>query len=1013
MTIQVGYWRELALIGIALCVACDAGKPAPGISTSWDHVCVDVDGDGYGFQCGEGDDCDDSDPELHDGCSVSCRKPAEGCPCEEGAEPVDCSLPYTLDKGGDLLCHTGTRYCRDDVWSGCEGVVTFTAPPPLHGLEHRAVINADAGSSDCGPCDKSCRRIEDKLDTPFTADAGVGTNVSSVRAGGVALTPQISGGAGLPPLTDALLDDVPCITEDRPDCDGLPSPYDSDPTLGPSGTSHKTMFFDVAPGASESQPFQTKALGVNSVDVYLYADASGNTAPVLAALGTAFRAGTFLTDSATITCLDGTADKKAQGIAGNMACVVPDVRFGLGWFRDIPFYGPIPDIDRRIAPWDMEPYEHEHDLSGDVLSVAQRISELRPRSNLNSPEGGMQGLWSIATGGELYMGWSRPGVPQRRGCPAGSFGYPCFRESAIPVVLMLTDAPMQNGPTTSARGITDANCLNEFICDPLDYPAEVLGMSAGSEPGYRVLSTRAESFGAPEPVGVVDGKLLTYVGDTTAMTADYGVANCTEWRDFSELGPDVMFQFSVETRGPYVISARGTRFDAGLMLARLGSDGQPGELLRCADDNVRLGQTEELQVTPEITVDDLEPGEYVVVLKGWQPTARGWFQVSIGQPAAARSGSFGAKRWDGTGGVREALLAKRIRVATIQSGTNAYTREQALKIASATNAVGPLRAPSRGFISSDGTNLGSEVVRVLREVVDNTLLEVSLALDPTSGTNPGFQFLVEAVHRSGDRCSGVVDRDNDPGHVPDTHVDCAKGARPEFRVTITNPTGAPVARNPADPTGEGGYSMWFQVLGDGRQVIDRLHVYAVPRTLRAPVTITYPDSGVYVQSLEADSCLDHEGPLWRALAWEATLPAGTSIRMKVCGADTAALLDAECMASDAREALTLSRGGSCSTDADCGGLGYCARDGSQACYLVTGPSCRTDEDCGAFGGCRGTLGNNHCTNTAEALDLYPVAKEGMQGRRFARVFVELVSDPSHAQTPTLLKWNVTYSCAPL
>ena len=55
---QVGIWRELALLGIALCCACDSKKAAPGVSETWDNVCVDMDKDGYGFQCEGGDDCD-------------------------------------------------------------------------------------------------------------------------------------------------------------------------------------------------------------------------------------------------------------------------------------------------------------------------------------------------------------------------------------------------------------------------------------------------------------------------------------------------------------------------------------------------------------------------------------------------------------------------------------------------------------------------------------------------------------------------------------------------------------------------------------------------------------------------------------------------------------------------------------------------------------------------------------------------------------------------------------------
>src|SRR5688500_15215665 len=85
-------------------------------TTGWRGVCIDTDGDGFGFQCDPGDDCDDQNSQIHEGCG-RCDKPNEGCECPSGGAPISCSLPYELTRGGGLLCREGMRYCRDDRWT--------------------------------------------------------------------------------------------------------------------------------------------------------------------------------------------------------------------------------------------------------------------------------------------------------------------------------------------------------------------------------------------------------------------------------------------------------------------------------------------------------------------------------------------------------------------------------------------------------------------------------------------------------------------------------------------------------------------------------------------------------------------------------------------------------------------------------------------------------------------------------------------------------------------------------
>ncbi|MCA9300719.1 MAG: hypothetical protein KDA28_16735, partial [Phycisphaerales bacterium] len=63
------------------------------------------------------------------------------------------------------------------------------------------------------------------------------------------------------------------------------------------------------------------------------------------------------------------------------------------------------------------------------------------RNGLDDPESQVEALYQLATGAGLG-GF----VPPSFGCPMGGRGYPCFREEALPIVLLFTDERFHNGP---------------------------------------------------------------------------------------------------------------------------------------------------------------------------------------------------------------------------------------------------------------------------------------------------------------------------------------------------------------------------------------------------------------------------------------------------------------------------------------------------------------------------------------------------------------------------------------
>jgi hypothetical protein len=1013
---------------MALVLSAACSEREPSVSDSWSDVCIDADGDGHGFQCADGNDCDDDDPSQQTRCAA-CQKPEQGCACDNDA-PVDCRLPHLLDPSGGLLCRQGTRYCRANSWSACEGVASFLVPASPR-LTARGLIDQDAAPVICDPCNPDCYRVEDPLVTPPGLD--VGPNLAPAVGGGVTLASLLPNDAG---AFNGLLDDAPCAPDDA-DCDGLPDAYDPEPASAPAG--HRFMVMDLAQGAAASQSFES-SIQLASADIYFYLDATSFMEGVRDQLLAELSSGNFLPDAGLgLECADTDADGapdqalKTAGITGNLTCLLRDARFGAGWFRDIPFAGPFDANGATVAPWDYEMFEHRQDITADIASLRTALLGFATRPNLNVPEGSMQGLWALATGGELYAGWDRSGIAARRGCPPGTWGYACFRTGSLPIIFHITDAPMQNGPSTPARTSTDPatppNCLSDALesspgiqCDPLEYDPGVLGdMHAGSEGTYRALTGAAEDFSSAEQVGAIDGVLITYVGSTEAMNADLVYDEglfiaCPEfnaWSPTLQDSPDAVFRFRVEAAGDYLLSARGSRFDTTLMLLQTDVSGTPIGAITCADDNLWLdGEPGQRGDTAEIQIA-LPPGDYAVVLKGYRSSAWGQFQLSLGDRTRETPTSFQAQRWlgpagDGSTGIRRVLNERAMRVVTLQSSADWYAAQQSQALASATAAVAASGAPLTFQIGADGSGLGSSVVEAVRQLTDNLALDVSLVLAQTPD-NPGrdFELRVEAVDQSGDGCEPPIDRDGDAARVPDTHVQCQPGATPRFQVTFRNPA-APndVPPNASDPTGRGGYRMALQVVGDGSLVLDRVPVYIVPADVVAdPPPTMYPPVGHYQQEVPARGCNAGEGAVWRVLDWNATMPPGTRLTFEICSGDT----DEELAQCNFQQAVELQAGASCSAADDCGAAGYC--DVSGVCHRVTGPSCMLDEDCGVRGTCVATGAGSVCSSARNAIDLKPAAI-GLQGRQRALVRVGLYANTDRTQAPTIRNWQLDYTCAP-
>jgi hypothetical protein len=87
-------------------------------------------------------------------------------------------------------------------------------------------------------------------------------------------------------------------------------------------------------------------------------------------------------------------------------------------------------------------YENRQRLTNDAAAAQAAADGLTVRSGADFPESHVVALYTLASND---VSRTLPGIPVVV-CAVGYFGYPCFREGAVPIVVLITDAEMHNGP---------------------------------------------------------------------------------------------------------------------------------------------------------------------------------------------------------------------------------------------------------------------------------------------------------------------------------------------------------------------------------------------------------------------------------------------------------------------------------------------------------------------------------------------------------------------------------------
>jgi hypothetical protein len=189
----------------------------------------------------------------------------------------------------------------------------------------------------------------------------------------------------------------------------------------------------------------------------------------------------------------GLRDVVVPGVRG----LIPDAAFGVALFGEFP----VPPHAR--AGDDVGPFLLRAPITTDVIRVEAALDGTPVWGNLDDPEAAIEGLFQVATGAGLL-----PFIEPSVGCPRGGVGGACFRTDAFRVVMLVTDAPMHNGPP----GVAPVSNYTRVVPAPATYAQAVEAARAAE---LFVIGLGASDLGRPSP----RAHLLALARDTGSVDA--------------------------------------------------------------------------------------------------------------------------------------------------------------------------------------------------------------------------------------------------------------------------------------------------------------------------------------------------------------------------------------------------------------------------------------------------------------------------------------------------------------
>ncbi|HEX2677410.1 MAG TPA: hypothetical protein VHM19_12235, partial [Polyangiales bacterium] len=409
-------------------------------------------------------------------CDVRCFEVTDPLLAADGGSG---DLAYAKGKGlilpqGDAGSGDGGVPADAGLQTGCAGLERCCDE-----LSENTTLSDACRSADSGD-DKAC----DDAHALFCADAKLSAPSSACVAGANPLDDDCDG------IPDAVDQCTNATVATDPDCAGSTWPL-------PPNT-HDTVFHVLDEGRGASDALQI-SYRVRSADVYFLLDTSDtmseerdqllksltgtrlvdcallkNCCDVLSGSAKTNCMGkvngddqakclaaepTYCKSSTQTDCADTDGDgmpnneNQDDGVVGAVRCLVGDSWFGAGMFRELPFRDGVNYVSfgaddaqgfQDRGSHDEWAFRNYSDLTPNVEEIRTSVTAFTTDGNYDYPEASMIALYSLLTGKGSAFGNESPSIADRdlRGCGPFSFGYPCFRSNAVPVIVLFTDDPM-------------------------------------------------------------------------------------------------------------------------------------------------------------------------------------------------------------------------------------------------------------------------------------------------------------------------------------------------------------------------------------------------------------------------------------------------------------------------------------------------------------------------------------------------------------------------------------------
>ena len=189
----------------------------------------------------------------------------------------------------------------------------------------------------------------------------------------------------------------------------LPDAGPPPPPIPDAGT--PPLCIEVPPDAGPVTASLTTPVALAVVDLLFLVDASGSMDDEIANI----------------------RERLAEVVVPGVRAAIPDAWFGLALAGEFPV--------EPHGPPGILPYTLSVPMTSDVRRIESALATVPSWGNFDDPEAQVEALYQAATGEGIG-----PWVPASVGCATGGIGGACFRESALPVIVLITDAPFHNGP---------------------------------------------------------------------------------------------------------------------------------------------------------------------------------------------------------------------------------------------------------------------------------------------------------------------------------------------------------------------------------------------------------------------------------------------------------------------------------------------------------------------------------------------------------------------------------------